>query len=125
MDTIVINEVEVFYRVGVREAERAQPQRLLLTVEMERDFAAAARTDELAHTIDYEAVARRLRQFGEGRSWRLLEKLAVDVAEMVRAEFGAERVAVEVRKFILPEARYVGVRVERQGPRSPRPNIEH
>jgi len=124
VDTIIINELEVFYRVGVPEAERAQPQRLLLTIEMGSDFAAAALTDELAQTIDYEAVAQRLRHFGEGRSWRLLERLAVAVAEMLRAEFGAQRVAVEVRKFILPEARYVGVRVERPELRNRTSKIE-
>lgn len=115
MDTIIINELEVFYRVGVPEAERAQPQRLLLTIEMGSDFAAAARSDELARTIDYYAVAERLLRFGEGRSWRLLETLAVDLAEMIRAEFGARSVSVEVKKFVLPDARYVGVRVERPG----------
>jgi dihydroneopterin aldolase len=115
VDTIIINELEVFYRVGVPEAERAQPQRLQLTIEMGSDFAAAALTDELAQTIDYYAVAERLRHFGEGRSWRLLERLAVDVAELVRSEFGARTVSVEVKKFVLPDARYVGVRVERPG----------
>ena len=42
MDRIIISELEVFYRVGVTEQERSQPQRLLLTVEMALDFAAAA-----------------------------------------------------------------------------------
>lgn len=38
MDQIIINELEVFMRVGVPEAERAKPQRLLLTVELEPRF---------------------------------------------------------------------------------------
>ena len=39
---ISIVDLEVFYRVGVPDAERAQPQKLLLTIEMEFDFAKAA-----------------------------------------------------------------------------------
>jgi dihydroneopterin aldolase len=50
---ISIVDLEVFYRVGVPDAERARPQRLLLTVEMEGDFSAAAKTDSLAATIRF------------------------------------------------------------------------
>ena len=53
---ISIVDLEVFYRVGVPDAERARPQGLMLTVELESDFSAAARTDSIADTIDYFAV---------------------------------------------------------------------
>jgi dihydroneopterin aldolase len=114
-DTILIADLEVAYRVGVPDEERARPQRLLLSLEMEvpAGFGAAAAGDDLLRTIDYHAVCRRLQGLGEGREWRLIETLAVEIAERVRDEFGAGRVRVEVRKFILPETRYVGVRVER------------
>ncbi len=53
MKKISIVDLEVFYRVGVPDAERAQPQRLLLTIEMEADFSAAAKSDSITDTIDY------------------------------------------------------------------------
>ncbi len=115
MDTILIKDLDVSYRVGVPDAERAQPQRLLLTIELSRDFRAAAASDNLADTIDYYALTRRLLRLGEGRSWRLIEKLACDIADLILAEFGAAAVSVEVKKFILPETRYVAVRVTRSG----------
>mgnify|MGYP003332079985 FL=1 len=114
MDTITLTDLEVHYRVGVPDAERTQPQRLLLNIEMQHDFIRAAATDDLRETIDYYAVSRRLLTFGEGRSWKLIEKLAADIATMVLADFGAESVSVEVKKFIIPEARHVGVRVTRR-----------
>lgn len=113
MDHIIISELEVFYRVGVPSDERAQPQRLLLTVKMGRDIAAAAAADDLRHTIDYFAVSQRLLHWGEGREWRLIETLAVDIANLVLAEFAAQTVVVEVKKFIIPQTRYVAVRVRR------------
>ena len=113
MNKIIISELEVFYRVGVPDAERAKPQRLLISVEMARDFAAAATADDLTKTIDYDAVTRRLLKFGEGRSWKLMEKLAADIAEMILAQFAPGTVCVEVRKFIVPEARYVAVQLTR------------
>jgi len=113
VDQIIINELEVFMRVGVPEAERAKPQRLLVTVEMEHDFTAAARNDRLQRTIDYHAVAVRLAGFGRRRSWKLIETLAVEMAEMILREFKPNRVSIEIKKFILPQTRHVAVRVTR------------
>ena len=113
MDTIIIRELAVSYRVGVTEAERSAPQRLLLSIEMSHDCTAAAARDDLTKTIDYDAVCRRLLQFGENASWKLIETLAADVAIMIRSEFRAASVLVEVQKFIIPEARYVAIRMRR------------
>ncbi len=111
---ISIVDLEVFYRVGVPDAERSQPQRLLLTVVLESDFTAAAKSDGIADTIDYYAVTQRLQKFDEGREWKLIEKLAADIADTVLAEFKPQSVSVEVKKFIIPQARYVSVALTRQ-----------
>lgn len=113
IDCITLSELEVFYRVGVPDRERERPQRLTLTVVMECDMGAAAAADDLRRTVDYAAVAERLRRLGEGREWKLIETVAVDVATLVLDDFGVARVEVEVRKFILPDTRYVSVRVTR------------
>ena len=113
MDKITIADLEVFFYVGVPEEERTQPQRLLLTVELSIDFHTAATRDDLTATIDYQAVTQRLLQFGEGKSWKLIEKIASDVAQMLFADFPAQTVRVEVKKFVIPEARYVSATVER------------
>ena len=112
-DTIIISDLEVFYHVGTTEAERAKPQRLLLTLQMTHDFTSAAKTDHLAETIDYDALSKRLLAFGQGPHWELIETLAVDVANMVLKEFSPQAVSVEVKKFVIPQARYVAVRVTR------------
>ncbi len=109
MAQISIVDLEVFYRVGVPDVERAQPQRLLLTVEMEADFSEAAKSDSIADTIDYFAVTRWLLKFGEGREWKLIEKLAADIAYNVLADFNPQAIKVEVKKFIIPQTRYVSV----------------
>ena len=123
MDQIIIDALEVRYCVGVTDKERAQPQRLQLCLILEGDVSAAAATDDLTRTIDYYAVTQRLLHFGEGRSWRLIETVAADIAALVLAEFKPRSVSVEVRKFIIPEARYVAVRLTRMASPSPGSNI--
>ena len=116
MDTITISDLEVFYCVGVPDEERAQPQRLLLTVEMQHDFSGAASEDELAGTIDYFAVSQRLLSFGDGVHWKLIETLAVDIAQMIIEDFRPLALTVEVKKFVLPQAKHVAVRLTRNRP---------
>jgi FolB domain-containing protein len=106
---ISIVDLEVFYRVGVPDEERAKPQRLLLTIEMDFVFSAAAKTDSIADTIDYFAVSQRLLKFGDGKSWKLIEKLAADICEMILSEFKPQTASVEVKKFPISQARHVSV----------------
>ncbi len=120
MDHIIIRDLEVWYRVGVPEEERAAPQRLLLSLDLEADLAPSAASDELHHTVDYHAVTRRLLKFGDGRSWNLIEKLAVDIAEIILHEYRVSGVEIEVQKFVIPETRHVAVRIFRSSqPPSP------
>jgi dihydroneopterin aldolase len=111
---ISIVDLEVFCRVGVPDAERARPQRLLLTVEMESDISAAVKSDSIGDTTDYFAVSQRLLKFGDGRSWKLIEKLAGEIADMIMSEFRPQSVTVEVKKFPIPQARHVSVSTSRK-----------
>ncbi len=113
MDHIILSDLEVFYQVGVTEEERATPQRLLISLEMAHDFKSAAAGDNLADTIDYYAVAQRLLRFGEGCHWELIETLGVDIATMILQEFRPRSVTVEVKKFAIPQAKHVAVKVTR------------
>jgi 7,8-dihydroneopterin aldolase/epimerase/oxygenase len=113
MDRITIEELAVEAHIGVPEAERARPQKLLLTVVMECDFSKAAAGDAIDETIDYDAASQRLLAFCRGGCWKLIETLAVETAQLILQEFKPLRVSVEVKKFVIPQARFVSVRVER------------
>lgn len=109
MSRINIVDLEVFYQIGVTDAERAKPQRLLISVEMDYDFSAAAQNDRLDRTINYFDVAQELLKYGEGRNWKLLEKLTANVADLIMNRFKPEALTVEIKKFPIPQARYVSV----------------
>jgi FolB domain-containing protein len=113
MSRISIVDLEVFYQIGVTDEERAKPQRLLITVEMDFDFTTAALSDRLEKTINYFDVAQELLKFGNNRNWKLLEKLTANVADFIMARFKPENVTVEIKKFPIPQAGYVSVALAR------------
>lgn len=109
MSNISIIDLEVQFHIGVTKTERARPQRLLLTVDMSHDFSTAAATDRVNKTINYFDVAQKILRLGDGRSWKLIEKLATDVANLVLNDFCPTSVTVLVKKFPIPQASYVAV----------------
>lgn len=112
-DEILIEELALFARVGVPEEERMTPQRLIISLRLQprRDFHTLR--DDLSGTIDYAAVGEELRRFVRDRTDQLIETLANAMAEHLLAAFNIARVELELRKFVLPETKYVAVRIAR------------
>ena len=117
MAKITIVDLEVFYCVGVTDEERAKAQRLLLTVDMQFDFTSAALSDRIEKTINYQKVVEDLLKFGGGRNWKLIEKLASNIADFILTEYQPHGVLVEVKKFSIPQARHVSVTLTKSRPR--------
>jgi FolB domain-containing protein len=113
MDTITIQDLGVLCRIGVPEEERAKPQRLLITVEMSGDFSKSCLSDDLTETINYHRVALRITDLCQNTSFKLIERLGHEIAHTIQSEFGAQEITIEVKKFILPDARYVSFRLSR------------
>ena len=110
-DTIEINDLEVHFKVGVPDDERATPQKLLITIRLYLDFTAAASDDDLQHTIDYYRLSRDLIKWGNQREWKLIETLASQIADWILQNFTPNKVDIHIKKFILPDTKYVGVSI--------------
>lgn len=113
MDKIIIRDLEVDAQIGVTDTERARPQRLLITVELERDLAEAGRMDAEAATTRYDEVADMVRQVATERPRKLVEAVAAAVAESILTRKLAFAVTVEVKKFSVPGSQYVSVKIHR------------
>ena len=59
------------------------------------------------------AVCEEMRCYVAGRQDKLIETLAHEMAEHLLRHFELVRVDLELRKFILPETKYVAVKVTR------------
>ncbi len=102
-DRIRITGLELMCHIGVPDEERQQPQRLTANIELTAPAPFATLGEDLARTIDYDALSRRLTQLAEsGRDTRLIETLAERLARCCVNEFGAPEATVEIVKYILP-----------------------
>jgi len=112
-DQIHIEQLEVSTRVGVPEKERATPQRLTVTISFwpyrqTRDLA-----DKIDRTVNYSAVAEETKNFVRDQSVKLIETLADRLATHLLKTFPIQKVVVELRKFVLEDAKYVSATVTR------------
>jgi dihydroneopterin aldolase len=67
-------------RHGVLPVEKDEPQRFEVDVVLHADLAAAAASDDLARTVDYAALYRRVADVVTGPSFDLIEALAGAIA---------------------------------------------
>lgn len=113
---IIIERLEFRGRCGVTAEERAKPQPLAVDVEMDAPLDAAGRSDNLADTIDYANIARRLVEIGSTQEACLLETMAERFLAMLFADFPITRANLWLRKLHAPISqvtRSVGIRIDR------------
>ncbi|HNP64988.1 MAG TPA: dihydroneopterin aldolase [Woeseiaceae bacterium] len=114
MDKIFLNELKVDTIIGIWEWERRVRQTVVIDLEMSADIAKAAATDEVADTLNYKSVAKRIQDFVAASSFQLVETLAERIAGIVRDEFDVQWVKVRVNKpGAIRGSRDVGVLIER------------
>lgn len=117
MDRILIQDLRVEARVGVSEEEHARPQVLLVTVEILADLGAAASSDDLAATIDYDKTVTDVADLVRHGESNLLEHIAGRIASHISTIDGVLGVNVELAKEVPPVTENVGeisVRIERR-----------
>jgi dihydroneopterin aldolase len=113
-DRIHVEQLEISARVGVPEEERAAPQRLTVSITLWPLRQAGELHDHVAETVNYSEVCEETRKFVGDRTVKLIETLADELATRLLQRFAIARIAVELRKFVVPDAKYVSVTVTRR-----------
>jgi len=114
MDIVYIREIEIETVIGIYDWEREIRQTVSLDLDMATDIRGAAATEDIAQTLDYKAVAKRLIAFIEDAEFLLIETMAENVAEVVLSEFPVTWLRLRVGKpGAVTGARDVGVIIER------------
>jgi dihydroneopterin aldolase len=114
MNSIFIHDLRVETRIGVYDWEQHLAQTLRLDIELGLPSEKVFQTGELADTLDYAAVVRRLQAFAADHPHKLMERFAQAVAELLMGDFGAPWVKVRVAKLApIPGVKELGIAIER------------
>jgi dihydroneopterin aldolase len=113
-DRIFLRGLEIDCIIGFIEWERRIKQTVVVDLELPVDCRRAALTDEVADTVDYKKVSKRIIAFVEASEFKLVETLAHRVAMLIIEEFGVEWVRLSVNKpGAIRGSRDVGITLER------------
>jgi dihydroneopterin aldolase len=113
-DRIFLHGLTAECIIGFIDWERRVRQTVVLDIELPVDCRRASLTDDVADTLDYKKVAKRVLAYVAASEFKLVETLAHRVALLILEEFGAEWVRVALNKpGAIRDSRDVGVVIER------------
>lgn len=114
MDKVFIEGLEIEALIGIYDWERRIRQTLVFDLEMGFDNRVPAASDDIAHTLNYKAVSKRLIEYVSQSDFGLVETLAERCAQIVMDEFGIAWLRLKLSKpGAVRGARAVGVIIER------------
>src|SRR5258706_4115757 len=114
MDSILVRDLRVDVLIGIHKCERYVAQTVSIDLDIGLPGTTVFASDKVADTIDYEQVALKIKALASSGHFRLVETLADRIAKLLTDAFKAPWVKVSVAKIgILPNAKFVGVSIER------------
>ena len=97
-DIIFIEGLEIETIIGVYEHERDIKQKVVLDIEMTIPESDAASSDDLRHTVDYDAVSKLVTSYVIDTQYQLIESLAEQVASIVLGAFATDSLKLKLSK---------------------------
>lgn len=114
MDKMQLSRMQFYGYHGVFPEENKLGQRFYVDLALSLDLSEAGRTDDLDKTVNYAEVYERVKNIVEGRTFRLIEALAENIASDVLHQYtNVNDVTVRVIKPHPPfDIHFDGVAVE-------------
>lgn len=114
MDIVYIRDLRIDTTIGIYDWEREVRQTISIDLEMAADIRQAAATDDIEHALNYKAVAKRIIAHVEASECLLVERLAEEIASIVRDEFPVPWLRLRLSKpGALRGSQDVGILIER------------
>ena len=114
MDIIFLRGLEVETVIGIYDWERTIRQTVIIDLEMGTDIRNAAATDDIAHTLDYKTLSKRIIAFVEASEFQLVETLAEKISNIILDEFSVPWLRLTLnKKGAISGASDVGIQIER------------
>ncbi|HHO70245.1 MAG TPA: dihydroneopterin aldolase [Halothiobacillus sp.] len=113
-DCIFIEGLQCQAVIGIHPSERLKPQTLRLDLWMHWPISAAARSENIADTLDYQSVSEATIELVQTGQFLLVETLAERLAEELMQRYGIQWLRIRVTKpEAIAAASGVGVMIER------------
>jgi dihydroneopterin aldolase len=114
MDIIFLRGLQIDTVIGIYDWERKIRQTVIIDLEMGTDILKAAATDDIAHTLDYKTIAKRIIAFVEASEFQLVETLAEKISNIILDEFSVPWLRLTLnKKGAISGASDVGIQIER------------
>ena len=114
-DKVFIEGLEIDALIGIYDWERRIRQTLVFDIEMAFDNRIPAASDDIALTLNYKEVSKRLIEYVGASGFGLVETLAERCAAIILTEFNVSHVRLKLSKpGAVRGARAVGVIIERE-----------
>lgn len=98
MDVIHIKRLEIFANHGVIPEENTLGQKFIISADLYKDLRKAGKSDDVEETVHYGKAAVLIKQISEKSMFRLIEKLAEEIADALLKNFPVEKVRVVIEK---------------------------
>ena len=98
MDKVLIKNLQVETIIGIFNWEREVRQVVSIDLEMEFDNKVAAKSDDIEDALDYKKIGKRVSSYVETSKFKLVERLAEQIAKLVLKEFPVSSLTISVTK---------------------------
>ena len=98
MDKVLIKNLQVETIIGIFNWEREVRQVVSIDLAMEFDNKKAAKSDDIDDALDYKKIGKRVSSYVERSKFKLVERLAEQIAKLVLKEFPVASLKVSVTK---------------------------
>ncbi|MPV86461.1 dihydroneopterin aldolase [Ostreibacterium oceani] len=97
-DIIFIDNIPTQSVIGIHDFEKAAPQKLIISVQLETCIRAAAASDSIKDALDYDAISRFIDTFARRTNVQLLESFAERLVAELFANFALTGVHLRIQK---------------------------
>ena len=98
MDKVLIKNLQVETIIGIFNWEREVRQVVSIDLEIEFDNKVAAKSDDIEDALDYKKIGKRVSSYVERSKFKLVERLAEQIAKLVLKEFPVSSLTISVTK---------------------------
>jgi len=112
---VFVRDLELMALIGIYDHEKKDPQRIIVNIDLSVTEGEGPKDDDISHVVSYEIVVKKVEAIiAEGHT-NLVETLCEKIAASCLRDKRVVAARVRVEKpDIIPNARSVGVEIERQ-----------